>query len=198
MLLSGHAMRRMHLRHHARPLSDGDIEGMGARRSALGALLIGPANAIALRHAAFRGAGGRERTLQIVETLAGAAVVALALVTRAPTLVTLVAVAIPLQLSMSLWASHAAHHVPERLGALCKRLAFLRSPVLLSFAYHDLHHRRPGVSCQDLARQEPRAARGGERDAILGGFGRAATRAIPRQCRAITSESWATTASTSS
>ena len=152
MLLSGHAMRRMHLRHHARPLSDGDLEGVGARRSALGALLGGPANAFALRVAAFRGARRRERIVQVVESAAGVAVVALAVMTRWAPLVTFVLVAAALQLSMGFWASHVAHHVPAWLASFCKRLAFLRSPVLLSLAYHDLHHRRPRIPCEDLAR----------------------------------------------
>ncbi len=76
MLLSGHAMRRMHLRHHARPLEESDLEGVGARRSALMALLGGPANALALRVAAFRGARRHERIVQVLETLAGLAIVA--------------------------------------------------------------------------------------------------------------------------
>lgn len=152
MLLSGHAMRRMHLRHHARPLSESDLEGVGARRSALGALLGGPANALALRVAAFRGARRAERIIQVLETAAGLAVVAVAVVTRWTPLLTFVLVALSLQLSMGFWASHVAHHVPAWLASLCKRLAFLRSPVLLSLAYHDLHHRRPGIPCEDLAR----------------------------------------------
>lgn len=158
MLISGHAMRRMHLRHHARPLSEGDVEGAGAQRSALGALLGGPANALALRIAAFRGARRRERVVQAVETAAGLAVVATALLVRSAPLRAFVVVALVLQMSMGLWASHMTHHAPEWLATLCKRLSFLRSPVLLSLAYHELHHRRPGVPCQDLAREDHRRA----------------------------------------
>ena len=151
MLVSGHAMRRMHLLHHARTLPDADLEGRGARLPAVAALLGGPANALALRLAAFRGARRRERVVQAVETIAGVALVALAVWTRHVPLLVHVTVALALQASMALWASHVPHHTPARVVEACKRLGFLRSPTLLSLAYHDLHHRRPGVPCQDLA-----------------------------------------------
>ena len=150
MLISGHAMRRMHLLHHARPLSEKDIEGRGANLSAVHALLAGPSNALALRLAAFRGARRDERIVQVVETLAAAALLGIA--TRSAPLALYVAIAIVMQLSMSLWASHIPHNAPAFAVAICKRLAILRSPVLLSLAYHDLHHRRPGVPCQELGR----------------------------------------------
>lgn len=142
MGISGHAMRRMHLLHHAHPLAERDLEGHGARVSPWRALMLGPSNAFALRVAAFRRAGRRERTVQAVESLA-------ALVLLVHPLYA--AVALGLQLTMSLWASHIPHHAPAPIVALCKRLAFLRSPVLLSLAYHDVHHRRPGVPCQELS-----------------------------------------------
>lgn len=151
MLLSGHAMRRMHLRHHARPLTDGDLEGRGARQSALRSLLSGPANGLALRIAAFRGARRYERTVQLLETLGGGAILGLAAATRWAPLTTFVLVAIALQLSMAFWASHLAHHAPAWLVEICKRFAFLRSPVLLSLAFHELHHAHPATPCQDLS-----------------------------------------------
>lgn len=153
MLLSGHAMRRMHLRHHARPLEESDLEGVGARRSALMALLGGPANALALRVAAFRGARRHERIVQVLETLAGLAIVAVAFATRWPSLATFVLVAVALQMSMGFWASHLAHHAPGWLVEVCKRFSFLRSPVLLSLAFHDVHHALPAIPCQDLPRR---------------------------------------------
>ena len=150
MLLSGHAMRRMHLRHHARPLTDGDLEGRGARTSALRALLSGPGNGLALRIAALRGARRHERIIQVLETLGGIAILSLAAATRWAPLATFVLVALALQMSMSLWASHITHHAPAWLVEVCKRFAFLRSPVLLSLAFHEVHHAMPSIACQDL------------------------------------------------
>lgn len=158
MLASGHAMRRMHLLHHARTLSDADLEGRGARLPALSALAAGPANALALRVVAFRGARRRERVVQTLETLAGIALVVGAALAGHATLLVHVAVALALQGSMSLWASYVPHHTPAWVVDICMRLSFLRSPTLLSLAYHDLHHRRPGVPCLDLGKQRARSA----------------------------------------
>lgn len=151
MLISGQAMRRMHAIHHARPLADDDLEGDGARRSALGAIATGPCNAVALRIAAFRRAPRTERVVQLAESLAGLALGLVLAASGRPALVTYVVTALVLQLSMSFWASHVPHHAPAWAIAASRRLSFLRSPVLLSLAFHELHHQRPRVPCQELA-----------------------------------------------
>lgn len=149
MLVSGHAMRVLHLRHHARPLAGDDLEGDGARRSALGALVTGPASLVTLRVAAFRAANPAARRRQLAEH--AATLLLLALATTSSALRVHVVVALALQATASLWASHVPHRAPAWLTAACARLAFLRSPVLLSLAFHERHHRHPRVPCAELA-----------------------------------------------
>ena len=150
MLVSGHAMRVLHLRHHARPLADDDLEGDGARRSALGALLGGPASLVALRAAALRAVGPRGRRRQLAEHAACLLVLALAIALPSPLRVH-AAVALALQATAGLWASHVPHRAPAWLTRACARVAFLRSPVLLSLAFHARHHEHPRVPCAALA-----------------------------------------------
>ena len=162
MLTSGHAMRRMHMRHHARPLSEGDIEGEGARRSLLGALLLGPANALAVRVSALRSAPDKERRAQIAETLLGLALAAALVRFGGAGLRTYVAVTLLMQLTASLWASHIPHRLPEEIIRLAASLSFLRSPAILSLAFHDAHHAHPKVPAHRLAElraHRPRLAR---------------------------------------
>ncbi len=152
MLVSGHAMRIMHLRHHARPLADDDVEGEGARLSMLQAIAMGPRNAVALRVAAFRASRGRVRAWQIGESTFALALVLSSAAIGARALLVHVAVCVALQLTMNVWASHIPHHAPRWLTRFAERLAFTRSPLFLSLAFHDLHHERPAIPCQQLGR----------------------------------------------
>jgi hypothetical protein len=140
----------MHLRHHARPLADDDLEGAGARASLSRAFAIGPANALAIRVEALRGTRGAARGWQIAETLAGVSLVGVATCVHAPALAAYVATAIAMQATMSVWASHIPHRAPAWVVRVAEQLAFTRSPVLLSLAYHEQHHARPSVPCQVL------------------------------------------------
>ena len=148
---SGHGMRRMHLHHHARPLADSDVEGAGARESMLGALALGPKTFIALRVAGFRKAPARERRVQVIEHVVAIVAIAIAVLQNAsPALRAYALTTLALQILAPLWASHVPHNTPEWLAACAKRLSFVRSPILLSLAYHDLHHRHPKVPCHRL------------------------------------------------
>jgi fatty acid desaturase len=151
MLMSGHALRLMHLRHHARPLASDDLEGSPARLSLPRAALTAPLASIALRIEALRSAGHRGRRVQLVESLGNALALGLLLASQNPALVAAAAVALTLQLSMGLWAAHIPHNAPAWLLAAARRAAFTRSPVALSLAFHELHHRRPTIPCGRLA-----------------------------------------------
>src|SRR4029077_20892718 len=61
MLGSMHAVQWNHLRHHRHCLAEDDIEAMGARRSGLGAILLGPVFPLQLHVAALRRASRRTR-----------------------------------------------------------------------------------------------------------------------------------------
>lgn len=150
MLMSGRAMRRMHLRHHARPLADDDFEGRGARRSLLGSLFASPFDALVLRLSAFHAAPPRERVVQLLET-AGALAFLVAAWSGPVSARAYAAVALTLQATTGLWAAHLPHHAPAFAVTLAERLAFLRSPTLLSLAFHERHHHAPRIPCHRLA-----------------------------------------------
>lgn len=156
MLSSSRAMRRMHMRHHARPLADDDVEGAGARRSLFGAVVTSPANAIELRVCAYRSAPAAERATQRLESAAACAMAVtmlsgLADFAGSGAFRTYALVATLLQLTAGVWASHIPHHAPPWMVSFAARLSFLRSPTLLSLAFHDAHHRAPAVPCHHLA-----------------------------------------------
>ncbi|XXX82330.1 fatty acid desaturase [Sorangium sp. So ce134] len=151
MLMSGHALRLMHLRHHARPLAPDDAEGAPARLPLSRALLGAPRSALALRTEAFRAAGPSGRRCQLAETALNLASLALLIASRRPALLALAATAAFLQLSMAVWAAHIPHNAPAWMLAAARRLAFTRSPIALSLGYHERHHRMPNLPCSRLA-----------------------------------------------
>jgi fatty acid desaturase len=150
MLFSGHAMRRGHLKHHARPLAADDVEGAPARGSFLRALAMGPVDAIRLRIASYHLAPSSERPIIIAESVVSSLVwvLLLALPSRAANVYGVVGAL--LQLWMGAWAAWVPHNAPSRLIAVARCLARSRSAVLLSLAYHDEHHEKPWVPCAKL------------------------------------------------
>jgi fatty acid desaturase len=56
-----------------------------------------------------------------------------------------------MQVTMPVWAGHVPHRAPEWLIAIARRFAFTRSAILMSLAYHELHHAYPRVPTADLA-----------------------------------------------
>jgi fatty acid desaturase len=140
---SGHALRLMHMRHHAHELADDDLEGAAARMSFFRAFVAAPCLALALHATAWQVAGPRDRRWQAIEYAALAAFVAAALVGPRPLAVYAI-VAVGMQLFAPWWAGHIPHRA-NRLRTLASRLAVIGSPTLASLAHHDLHHRRPKV-----------------------------------------------------
>jgi fatty acid desaturase len=136
---SGHALRLMHMRHHAHELAPDDLEGAAARMTFWQALAHAPRLSLALHVAAWR--TGRQRSWQVIEYLGLAAVIAAAGFGPRP-LAIYAAVALGMQVLAPWWAGHIPHR-SEILIALARRLAVTGSPTLASLAHHDLHHRRP-------------------------------------------------------
>jgi fatty acid desaturase len=151
MGLSGHGMRLLHLRHHARPLADDDVEGAGARLSLLGALREGPFNIARYRMEALRAANARERRFQIAETVVTVALTVAALLSRSVAGAAWASVNALMQLTLAAWASNLPHNPPRWLRAVALKFAWTKSPVVLSFAFHHAHHARPKVPCAELA-----------------------------------------------
>ncbi|HTJ80222.1 MAG TPA: fatty acid desaturase [Polyangiaceae bacterium] len=150
MVSSGHAMRVGHAMHHADPLGPRDVEGAPARGSLARAIVFGPVDAWRLRLATFRAARRAERPVILVESLVGLALAACALTSGIRVCTVYALVAIVLQLSIGAWAAWVPHNAPAWLVRAARFVAKGRSVVLLSLAYHDLHHRRPSVPCARL------------------------------------------------
>ena len=84
MLGSMHAVQWNHLRHHRHCLAEDDIEAMGARCSASGALLLGPRFPLRLHRAALAGARRAQRGWIIAELGGNVAVAGLMFGVLAP------------------------------------------------------------------------------------------------------------------
>jgi fatty acid desaturase len=154
MGLTGHGMRILHMRHHARPLAPDDIEGAGAARSLWGAVCEGPFNIARYRIEALRAANRRGRTLQLAETVISVALTAAALASRSVSGAAWATVNVLMQLTLAAWASNLPHRPPRWLRALALKLTWTGSPTLMSFAFHHAHHAHPKVRCSELATAE--------------------------------------------
>lgn len=150
MGVSGHAARRAHLVHHARPLTEEDPEGNTARWGAWAALRAGPANYLGLRSWGLAHAP-HERAPQVFEWRA----VALFLggLALCPAGRTYLGVVLALHSTMPLWAAYLPHRPPRLLfggAAVLARLGFL---VPTTFVTHELHHQHPKLDAFTLARR---------------------------------------------
>lgn len=150
LFLSAHGQRQLHLRHHARPLADDDLEGEGALASLPVAVITAPFASFRMRVASFFAANGRVRPWIGLENVLNVALVVWAV--RSGNLGVIVAAATMagLQLTMNAWASHVPHRAPRWLLTLAARFAWTHSPVVLSLVYHLEHHAHPRVPCMDL------------------------------------------------
>jgi fatty acid desaturase len=156
MLLPGHGMRVLHFQHHASPLGEGDVDGEMARYGYLGALLRAPLFGARYPIRAYRAVAPALRARVGLEFACVAAVVLVGSATaygRAYLLLCVVQLAF-----MGVWAAKIPHHPPSWLLAVGMKLAWLRSPVIASLLYHDLHHQKPHVPCALLAGKADAAA----------------------------------------
>jgi len=150
MITSGHGLRLMHLRHHARPLSDGDLEGRSARMPAWRALLAAPYLSGLLVATAWRTATARDRRWQRAEYLALAALAVVVLAVGPRALQLYLAVGVAAQLLAPFWAGHLPHRTPAWLLGLARRLARAGSMTMRTLVVHDAHHRQPKLPTHAL------------------------------------------------
>lgn len=146
---SGHALRLMHMRHHARPLAPDDYEGAAARMTARRAALASPRLSRALHAAAWRAASPRERRIQLAE-YCGLAALVLGLAFGPLWLATHAAIAFAMQAMAPLWAGYVPHRTPRLVAAIARALSAARLQVPTSLAFHDVHHRHPKIPTDHL------------------------------------------------
>jgi len=150
MATSGHALRRMHLHHHAHPFRADDLEGRSAAMPPWRALVSAPGLAIQLAVAAWRTATARDRRWQRGElaTLAAlATVIAIAGPHAARCYLGVAAIG---QLLAPFWVGHLIHRPPGWLLAIARVLARAGSMTMRTLVLHQAHHRQPKLPTQLL------------------------------------------------
>lgn len=152
LLKSGHCLRASHLRHHQAPCAADDPEAAVARWPLWRVVAIAPAHIVALH---FRGLTLQPRTarLQIAETLAVHATLALVVCAKAPALLAYAGICFVGTVTMPLWAAYIPHTWGDAhpVMRIAKCLAGKWTPVLATLAFHEVHHRHPKVRTLDLA-----------------------------------------------
>jgi fatty acid desaturase len=151
MLGSMHAVRWNHLRHHRHCLAEDDLESMGARGSALGAVLLGPRFPISLHRAALARAGKAERGWIVAELAANVAAIAMAFGMPLPGAVRYHLLAMSagqcLTAFFAVWTVHHGcplRHSGEELPARTVRNPF-RAIITFNMFFHLEHHLFPRV-----------------------------------------------------
>jgi fatty acid desaturase len=150
MMTSGHGLRLMHLRHHAQPLADRDLEGRSARMPAWRALLAAPWLSGLLVVTAWRTATARDRRWQRAEYLVLAALAIIVLATGPRALQRYLVVGVTAQLLAPFWAGHLPHRTPAWLLGVARVLARAGSMTMRTLVVHDAHHRRPKLPTHAL------------------------------------------------
>lgn len=151
MLGSMHAVQWNHLRHHRHCLAEDDIEAMGARRSGLGAILLGPIFPIWLHLAAWRGAKGATRRWIAAELAANLLWLLLVIGPFASGIWRYHVVAMMAGQSLTaFFAVWTVHHDCES-GTIARTIrSRLKSAITFDMFYHLEHHRFPAVPTAHL------------------------------------------------
>jgi fatty acid desaturase len=147
MLGSMHAVQWNHLRHHRHCLAEDDIEAMGARRSAWGALLLGPRFPLRLHRAALAGARGTKRRWMAAELGGNLGVAALVfgMLPSGTSGYHLLAMLVG-QCMTAFFAVWTVHHGCSRDGPLARTVRNrFRAAVTFSMFFHLEHHLFPQV-----------------------------------------------------
>jgi fatty acid desaturase len=161
MLGSMHAVQVNHMRHHARPLTDEDIEGRSSRMSGLGAVLYGPVFALLQVVNGWRFGTPAQRRWSAAETGASAAIVCGALILPVTALrfhVAAMLIGHGLTAFFLIWLVHRGCH-PQ--GQIARTLRGWAAPLFFQMFHHLEHHLFPAVPTSrlpELARRLDRAA----------------------------------------
>ncbi len=149
LIKSGHALRRLHLEHHARCLEDDDREGNVVFIATWKLLLTGPWLALQARGLSWK-AEKRARVWQAAETfldVAIAAALVLAFVlTRQPAPLVYLGTVVVITVTVPIIGAKVPHLLPEkwpRLTRFLRPFAGRFTPAASSLLFHELHHRRP-------------------------------------------------------
>lgn len=151
MLGSMHAVQWNHLRHHRYCLAEHDVEAMGARRSAWGAILLGPRFPLFLHRAALTGARVRQRRWIWAELTTNLAPVVIAAIwpCRASAYhLAVMAIGQCLTAFFAVWTVH--HDCVTAYPAARTIRNSLRNAVTFNMFFHVEHHLFPRVPTPHL------------------------------------------------
>jgi fatty acid desaturase len=159
LLKSGHALRRLHLEHHARCLRDDDFEGNVVRVATWRLLVTGPWLALRARRLSWV-SERRDRSWQVVETALDvaitAALVGAFLATRRPAPLVFLLSVVAVTVTVPILGAKLPHLLPEIAPGLVRRLrpwTTRLTPAASSLLFHELHHRRPKIPAALLPEQ---------------------------------------------
>jgi len=152
MLGSMHAVQVNHLRHHRHCMAEDDIEAMGARRSALGAMLLGPWFPWCLHRKALEVGTPTQRRWILLELLANCAWIgAVFLLDYWPLQYHVLAMATA-QCLTAFFAVWTTHHGCTPDGPIARTIRNrFKATVAYDMFYHFEHHMFPAVPTCRLA-----------------------------------------------
>jgi fatty acid desaturase len=147
MLGSMHAVQINHLRHHRHCLEEDDIEAMGARLSAIGALMLGPWYPWCLHRKALEIATPSQRNWIHAELLANCAWVgAVFFVLDSSALRYHVIAMATAQCCTAFFAVWTTHHGCDRSGPIARSIRNrFKAAITYNMFYHFEHHAFPAV-----------------------------------------------------
>lgn len=147
MLIPLHCVQINHLRHHKHLLSDLDIEGRIAHRSALGAIIYGPLFYVELIYHGYRAGNSRQKRYQRLEiTLIVAALLSILFALNHTTLILFVLTMLIANCLSGFFAVWTVHRDSEdtHLQSRSQR-GWLKSILVMNMFYHLEHHLYPQI-----------------------------------------------------
>ncbi len=160
LIKSGHALRRLHLEHHARCLEDDDREGNVIYIATWKLLLTGPFLALQARWLSWK-SEKRRRWAQLLESVVNVALtlgfVYAIVVLHSNAAALYFATVVFMTVTVPIAGAKVPHLLPEKAPRLVRALRPWTSrltPAASSLLFHELHHRRPKIPAAQLAENQ--------------------------------------------
>ena len=146
MLVSIHAVKFNHLRHHKHCLTDEDYEGKSARMTWYGAILYGPVHMFLIHKVTWQLGNRSYRRNMILELASAAAFITIALYFQIHFLLYHIAVMIIGEFLMAFFAVWTVHHDTHDHPELARtQRSGWKNSITFSMFYHLEHHLFPAV-----------------------------------------------------
>ncbi len=160
MLVSVHAVKFNHLRHHKYCLGEEDYEGKSARMSWYGALLYGPIHIFLIHKLTFERGGRRYKRNVLLELLSISVFVFAAFYFNVHFLIYHIVVMVAAEFSTAFFAVWTVHHDTDSPELARTQRTGWKNRITFSMFYHLEHHLFPAVptiKLPELAKRIDRA-----------------------------------------